>query len=89
MGNNVGFRRFFFFFAFLYGHFSTFSPSSLQVFSGKVYGKTRPNSCTVSVRSALDFGIELAFNDLLGCDVVQEAPGTFAADVVIQVRHEC
>ncbi len=57
---------------------------SCQVFSGKLYGKSRPNSCHVDVHNSLDFEINLGFNDL-ECDVVQDVPGRFTTDVVIQV----
>jgi hypothetical protein len=55
-----------------------------RVFSGRMYGKTRPNSCTVDVRKSLDFELYLGFNDI-DCDVSQEIPGKFATDVIIQV----
>ena len=55
-----------------------------RVFDGRMYGKSRPNSCTVDVRSSLDFELYLGFNDI-NCDVRQEIPGKYASDVIIQV----
>ena len=54
-----------------------------RMFSGKVYGKTRPNSCNVVVKDSLDFELVLAFNDI-NCDVAQDVPGRFSTDVIIQ-----
>jgi len=54
-----------------------------RVFDGRMYGKSRPNSCTVDVRSSLDFELYLGFNDI-NCDVRQEIPGKYASDVIIQ-----
>ena len=61
-----------------------------RVFDGRMYGKTRPNSCTVDVRRSLDFELFLGFNDI-NCDVRQEIPGKYASDVIIQVSllHIC
>ncbi len=56
-----------------------------RVFSGRMYGKTRPNSCTVNIKKSLDFQLFLGYNDI-DCDVRQEIPGKFATDVIIQVR---
>ena len=58
-----------------------------RVFDGRMYGKTRPNSCTVDVRRSLDFELYLGFNDI-DCDVKQEIPGKYASDVIIQVTLE-
>ena len=55
-----------------------------RVFDGRMYGKTRPNSCTIDVRKSLDFELYLGFNDI-DCDVRQVIPGKFATDVIIQV----
>ena len=35
-----------------------------RVFSGKMYGKSRPNSCKVRVEKKLDFQLYLGYNDL-------------------------
>ena len=56
-----------------------------RVFDGRMYGKTRPNSCTIDVRKSLDFELYLGFNDI-DCDVRQVKPGKFATDVIIQVN---
>ena len=57
-----------------------------RVFDGRMYGKSRPNSCTVDVRRSLDFELQLGFNDI-NCDVRQDVPGKYASDVIIQVQH--
>ena len=54
-----------------------------RVFDGRMYGKTRPNSCTVDVRKSLDFELHIGFNDI-NCDVKQDVPGKYASDVIIQ-----
>eukprot|EP00095_Tigriopus_kingsejongensis_P006961 maker-scaffold406_size180810-snap-gene-0.27 protein:Tk06961 transcript:maker-scaffold406_size180810-snap-gene-0.27-mRNA-1 annotation:"hypothetical protein L798_11402" len=54
-----------------------------RVFNGKIYGKTRPNSCTIDIENKLDFELYLGFNDI-DCDVQQESPGRFGSDVIIQ-----
>ena len=50
-----------------------------RVFDGRMYGKSRPNSCTVDVRRSLDFELQLGFNDI-NCDVRQDVPGKYASD---------
>lgn len=56
----------------------------VQVFNGKVYAKSRPNSCVADVVNSLDFQLKLGYHDL-NCDVKQDAPGKFSADIIIQV----
>ena len=57
-----------------------------RVFSGRMYGRTRPNSCLVDVDRRLDFRLKLAYNDI-GCDVSNQGSGKFTSDVVIQVFY--
>lgn len=57
-----------------------------RVFSGKMYGKSRPNSCKVRVEKRLDFQLYLGYKDL-NCEVNQETPGKFATDIIIQVGN--
>ena len=54
------------------------------MFSGKMYGKARPNSCNVNVKDSLEFELILGYNDI-NCDVKQDLPGRFSTDVIIQV----
>ncbi|XP_034231459.1 uncharacterized protein LOC117639693 [Thrips palmi] len=54
-----------------------------KVFNGKVYAKSRPNSCVSDVVNSLDFQLKLGYHDL-NCDVKQDAPGKFSADIIIQ-----
>lgn len=56
-----------------------------KLFDGKVYSKTRPNSCVTDVSNSLEFELRLGYHDL-NCDVKQEAPGRFSTDIIIQVR---
>ena len=55
-----------------------------RVFSGRMYGRTRPNSCVVDIDRSLDFELKLGYNDI-DCDVVNRGPGKFTSEVVIQV----
>ena len=57
-----------------------------RVFSGRMYGRTRPNSCVVDVERSLDFQLKLPYNDI-GCDVEVSPEGRFSSEVVIQVHH--
>ncbi|XP_064477440.1 uncharacterized protein LOC135391215 [Ornithodoros turicata] len=54
-----------------------------KVFNGKVYSKSRPNSCVTDVINSLDFQIRMAYHEL-ECDVKQESLGQFSTDIVIQ-----
>ncbi|XP_075219143.1 uncharacterized protein LOC142323427 [Lycorma delicatula] len=54
-----------------------------KLFGGKVYAKTRPNSCVADVKDSLEFELRLGYNDL-NCDVKQEAPGKYRTDIIIQ-----
>ena len=69
---------------FLQGAYMVAKVRTNRVFDGRMYGKTRPNSCTVDVRRSLDFELYLGFNDI-NCDVRQDIPGKYASDVIIQV----
>lgn len=42
-----------------------------KVFNGKVYVKSRPNSCVTDVLNSMDFEIRMAYHDL-NCDVKQQ-----------------
>ena len=55
-----------------------------RVFNGRMYGRSRPNSCLVDVERSLDFELKLPYNDI-GCDVEAGNNGKFSSDVVIQV----
>jgi len=57
-----------------------------RIFNGKMYGKSRPNSCKVRVENRLDFQLYLGYKDL-NCEVNQETPGKFATDIIIQVHR--
>lgn len=59
---------------------------SNKLFRGKVYDKSRPNSCVADVSSNTDFQLEMGFNDL-GCEVSQEKSGKFSSNIIIQVRN--
>ena len=71
-------------FSFFQGAYMVAKVRTNRVFDGRMYGKTRPNSCTVDVRRSLDFELYLGFNDI-NCDVRQDIPGKYASDVIIQV----
>lgn len=57
--------------------------STSTLFDGKVYAKDRPNSCVLDVRNATEFEMILPYNDV-NCDVVQDGPGVFSSNIVIQ-----
>ncbi|XP_037790105.1 LOW QUALITY PROTEIN: uncharacterized protein LOC119585560 [Penaeus monodon] len=57
--------------------------STSTLFTGKVYAKDRPNSCVMDVKNSTEFEIVLPYNDI-NCDVVQEGPGAFSTNIVIQ-----
>ncbi|XP_071515914.1 uncharacterized protein [Panulirus ornatus] len=57
--------------------------STSTIFDGKVYAKNRPNSCVIDVTNTTDFEIMIPYNDI-NCDVVQEGPGTFSSNIIIQ-----
>ncbi|XP_067118423.1 uncharacterized protein [Centruroides vittatus] len=54
-----------------------------KLFNGKVYVKSRPNSCVTDVINSLNFEIKMSYHDL-NCDVKQKARGQFSNDIVIQ-----
>ncbi|GIY17275.1 uncharacterized protein CEXT_557511 [Caerostris extrusa] len=54
-----------------------------KVFNGRIYAKSRPNSCVADVANSVDFEIKMAYHDL-NCDVKQENFGEFSNDIVIQ-----
>nr|CAD7200056.1 unnamed protein product [Timema douglasi] len=54
-----------------------------KVFNGKVYSKTRPNSCVTDVINSLEFDLRLGYNDL-NCDVKQNPLGRFGTEIIIQ-----
>ena len=57
-----------------------------RVFSGRMYGRSRPNSCVVDVERSLDFELKLGYNDI-DCDVAKDSGGKFSSEVIIQVIH--
>ncbi|KFM57153.1 hypothetical protein X975_21511, partial [Stegodyphus mimosarum] len=54
-----------------------------RIFNGKVYVKSRPNSCVTDVINSMEFEIRMAYHDL-NCDVKQQGHSEFANDIVIQ-----
>lgn len=54
-----------------------------KLFQGKIYAKTKPNSCMNDIVESLDFDLRMPYNDLL-CDVKQKEHGKFSNDIVIQ-----
>lgn len=54
-----------------------------KLFDGKVYAKSRPNSCVTDVHNSMEFEITLGYHEL-GCDVKQTGPGKFSSDIIIQ-----
>ncbi|KAG8201943.1 hypothetical protein JTE90_027419 [Oedothorax gibbosus] len=54
-----------------------------KVFNGKVYAKSKPNSCVTDVINNNEFEIRMAYHDL-NCDVKQQGGNEFSNDIVIQ-----
>jgi len=54
-----------------------------KIFNGKVYARSRPNSCVMDVDNSLNFEITMEYTDP-GCGIKQEAPGRFTTDLVLQ-----
>jgi len=54
-----------------------------RLFDGKIYAKSKPNSCVNDVSNTLDFEISMPFHDVM-CDVKQVDAGSFANDIIIQ-----
>ncbi|XP_055373821.1 uncharacterized protein LOC129607110 [Condylostylus longicornis] len=54
-----------------------------KLFNGKVYAKGSPKSCSVDVKSSLDFELRMGYSDL-ECNVRQSGSGRYMNDVVIQ-----
>lgn len=59
------------------------SVQTSKLFNGKIYAKSKPNSCVNDVSNSLDFDIVMPFHDVM-CDVKQVNAGSFANDIVIQ-----
>lgn len=57
-----------------------------RVFSGRVYGKARPTSCSAEVANSLDFDLSMGFGggDAEDCGVASDGAGGYAADLVVQ-----
>ncbi|KAH8247892.1 hypothetical protein KR038_011375 [Drosophila bunnanda] len=54
-----------------------------KLFNGKVYAKGSPKSCSVDVKSALDFELRMNYHDL-ECNVRQSTAGRYVNDIIIQ-----
>ncbi|XP_022661228.1 uncharacterized protein LOC111250361 isoform X3 [Varroa destructor] len=55
---------------------------STKMFNGKLYSKSKPNSCVTDVSNSMEFEITMNYHEL-ECDVKQE-DGHFFSDIVIQ-----
>lgn len=54
-----------------------------KLFDGKVYAKGAPKSCSVDVKNALEFELQMPYQDI-ECNVRQNGLGRYMNDVVIQ-----
>jgi hypothetical protein len=54
-----------------------------KMFSGKIYTKSRPHSCTVDVKNKMEFELNVGYNDV-NCDVERSEDGQFVTDVILQ-----
>lgn len=56
-----------------------------RVFNGKVYSRSKPNSCVNDIKWSMDFSISLPYNDVM-CDVMAEPSNgnLFRSELVVQ-----
>ncbi|RXG54144.1 hypothetical protein Avbf_05420 [Armadillidium vulgare] len=54
-----------------------------SLFDGKVYVKSRPNTCVYDAENSTSIDFTLPYNDVQ-CDVLQEGEGLFSANIVVQ-----
>lgn len=54
-----------------------------KIFNGKIYAKSKPNSCVNDISNSLEFEISMPYHNL-ECDVKQASHGKFYNDIVIQ-----
>lgn len=54
-----------------------------KLFDGKVYAKGAPKSCAIDVKNALEFELQMPYQDI-ECNVRQNGLGRYMNDVVIQ-----
>lgn len=59
------------------------SVKTSKLFNGKIYAKSKPNSCVKDITNDLEFEISMTYNDV-NCDVKQKDFGTFTNDIVVQ-----
>ncbi|KAA0193285.1 hypothetical protein HAZT_HAZT004227 [Hyalella azteca] len=57
--------------------------STSTVFNGKVYSRSRPNSCVEDIKNSTQFTISLPYNSV-DCDVEQKGNTMFTSNIVIQ-----
>ena len=58
--------------------------TSNNLFSGKIYTKTRPNSCLVDVERKQEFSLSIGYNDL-DCDIeINKETGRVGAEIILQ-----
>ena len=54
-----------------------------KVFNGKIYAKSKPNSCVSDINNSLEFEIKMPYHGL-DCDVKEPSHGKYTNDIVIQ-----
>lgn len=59
------------------------SVQTSKLFNGKIYAKSKPNSCVNDVKNSLEFEITMPYHDLM-CDVKQQNQAKFSNDIIIQ-----
>ena len=52
-----------------------------KLFSGKIYAKSKPNSCVNDIDNSLNFDLVMPYHDLM-CDVTQRDAGKFVNNIV-------
>lgn len=54
-----------------------------KIFNGKIYAKGSPNTCVNDIENALEFELQMTYNDI-DCDVERDSASRYSNDVVIQ-----
>ncbi|XP_025016061.1 uncharacterized protein LOC107359556 isoform X2 [Tetranychus urticae] len=54
-----------------------------RIFNGKIYGKSKPNSCVMDIKNSLSFELSLGYNDV-ACAVKRDDGAKYSSEIVLQ-----
>lgn len=54
-----------------------------RIFNGKIYGKSKPNSCVMDINNSLSFELSLGYNDV-DCAVKRDDGAKYTSEIVLQ-----